>query len=121
MAVIRIIVGKRVKKISVPSSSLTRSFGSSAYLQASAEPSNASYGKLYYEVKNPAILRVSAKGKVTSLSSGTTKVTIYSKDGRAKKNVTVKVKDGSLRSTSTGAVKGTKNSDNTALIWYGLP
>lgn len=121
VAVIRIVVGKRVKKISVPSSSLTLSFGSSAYLQASAAPSNASYGKLYYEVKNPAILRVSAKGKVTSLSSGTTKVTIYSKDGRAKKNVTVKVKDGSLRSTSTGAVKGTKNSDNTALIWYGLP
>ena len=77
---IRLIVGKKVKKITVPSTQISIPFGGSVRLEAAAKPENASYTKLHYEVKNPEIITVSAKGKVTSLASGSTSVTIYSKE-----------------------------------------
>lgn len=118
---IRLIVGKTVKKISVPTTQLTMSFGASMRLNAVAKPSNSSYTKLYYEVKNPKIAKVSSTGKVTSLASGSTSVTIYSKDGNVKKVVRIKVKEGTIRTTTKGTVNGTKSSDATSLIWYGIP
>ena len=121
VAVIRVIVGKKVKKITVPATQITIPFGGSARLEAVAKPDSASYTKLYYEVKNPEIVKVSAQGKVTSLTSGSTSVTIYSKDGNSKKTVRVKVAEGTVRTTTKGNVKGTKSSDATSLIWYGIP
>ena len=121
VAVIRVIVGKKVKKITVPATQITIPFGGSARLEAVAKPDSASYTKLYYEVKNPEIMKVSAQGKVTSLTSGSTSITIYSKDGNSKKTVRVKVAEGTVRTTTKGNVKGTKSSDATSLIWYGIP
>ena len=118
---IRLIVGKKVKKITVPSTQISIPFGGSVRLEAAAKPENASYTKLHYEVKNPEIITVSAKGKVTSLASGSTSVTIYSKDGNSKKTVRVKVAEGTIRTTTKGNVKGTKSSDAASLIWYGIP
>lgn len=118
---IRLIVGKKVKKITVPSTQISIPFGGSVRLEAAAKPENASYTKLHYEVKNPEIIKVSAKGKVTSLASGSTSVTIYSKDGNSKKTVRVKVAEGTIRTTTKGNVKGTKSSDAASLIWYGIP
>lgn len=118
---IRLIVGKKVKKIHVPQTRIILPFGGSAGLQAVVQPSTASYAKLYYEVKNPKIATVSSKGKVTSLTAGSTQVTIYSKDGNAKKTVRIKVKEGTTRTTSKGTVQGTKSSDASTLIWYGIP
>lgn len=121
VAAIRLIVGKNVKKITVPATQITIPFGGTARLDAAVKPENASYTKLYYEVKNPNIVKVSAKGKVTSLTSGSTTITIYSKDGNKKKTVRVKVTAGTLRTTTKGSVKGVKSSDEASLIWYGIP
>lgn len=121
VVVIRVIVGKKVKKITVPATQLTIPFGGNVRLEAVAKPESASYTKLYYEVKNPEIVKVSAQGKVTSLTSGSTTITIYSKDGNCKKTVRVKVAEGTLRTTTKGNVKGTKSSDAASLIWYGIP
>lgn len=121
VVVIRVIVGKKVKKITVPATQITIPFGGSARLEAVAKPESASYTKLYYEVKKPEVVKVSAQGKVTSLTSGSTSITIYSKDGNSKKTVRVKVAEGTVRTTTKGNVKGTKSSDATSLIWYGIP
>lgn len=121
VAAIRLIVGKNVKKITVPATQITIPFGGTARLDAAVKPENASYTKLYYEVKNPNIVKVSAKGKVTSLTSGSTTITIYSKDGNKKKIVRVKVTAGTIRTTTKGSVKGVKSSDEASLIWYGIP
>ena len=99
---IRLIVGKKVKKITVPSTQISIPFGGWVRLEAAAKPENASYTKLHYEVKNPEIITVSGKGKVTSLASGSTRVTIYSKDGNSKKTVRVKVAEGTIRTTTKG-------------------
>ncbi|MGN1206109.1 MAG: carboxylesterase family protein [Eubacterium sp.] len=118
---IRLIVGKKVKKITVPSTQITLPFGGSTRLQAVATPANASYGKLYYEVENPQIISVSSSGKVTSLTQGSTYVSILSKDGNAKKTVRVRVKEGTVRTTTKGSVQGVKSNGEATLIWYGIP
>lgn len=118
---IKITVGKKVSKIKVDSTSVVINVGTKVKLRASVSPANASNKKLFYASSDPAAVTVSKTGRVTAVASGSSVITITSKDGHAKKKVKVKVQSELVRTTSKGKVKGTEDASGKALVWYGVP
>ncbi len=118
---IKITVGKKVSKIKVPSTKVELFVGGKVKLGASVSPSNASNKKLFYASSNPAAVTVSKTGRVTAVASGSSVITITSKDGHATKKIKVKVQSELVRTTSKGKVKGVEDADGKALVWYGVP
>lgn len=106
MLVIRVTVGKKVSKINVKSKTVNMYVGDKAALNAAAAPASASNKKLFYSSSNPAVATVSKSGRVTAVISGSSVITIQSKDGHATKKVKIKVQSELVRTTSKGKVKG---------------
>lgn len=91
-ATCKITVKQYVKKLTVKNAvnnTVAIKKGKSLTLQVKVEPSNASNKKVTYTTKNKKIATVNSKGKVTAKKAGKTTITIKSKDGKAKKNITV--------------------------------
>lgn len=118
---IRIVVGKKVTRIQLPVTSLVLNIGDKASLNASVLPEDASNTKLFYSASDLSVINVSKSGRVTALQRGNSVITIQSKDGRAKKKVSVKVQSELIRTTTKGKVQGIEDADGKALVWYGVP
>lgn len=118
---IKITVGKKVSKIKVSSTSVVLNVGAKLKLGASVSPASASNKRLFYVSSNPTAVTVSAAGRVTAVTSGSSVITITSKDGHATKKVKVKVQSELVRTTSKGKVKGIEDASGKALVWYGIP
>lgn len=118
---IKITVGKKVSKINVPSTNLTLKVGDSVRLGTTVSPSNASNKKVFYASSKPGKATVSKTGKVVAVASGSTVITITSKDGSKTKKVNVKVQSELIKMTSKGAVKGVEEEEGAALVYYGVP
>lgn len=84
---------------------LTMKLGESHTLQAVVEPYAALDKNVTYESSNPAVVTVSAIGKVTAVGVGTATVTVTTKDGGFTDTCTVTVTDDTppLRVDFTGA------------------
>ena len=118
---IRVTVGKKVSKINVKSTTVNMYVGDKAALNAAAAPASASNKKLFYSSSNPAVAKVSKNGRVTAVLSGSSVITIQSKDGHAVKKIKIKVQSELVRSTSKGKVKGIEDANGKSLVWYGVP
>lgn len=66
--------------------------GKSLTLKAKVSPANASSKSVTWQSSNPAIAKVSSKGKVTALAPGKVKITAISKEGGKKASITLTVK-----------------------------
>lgn len=64
---------------------------------------------------------MSKSGRVTAVISGSSVITIQSKDYHATKKVKIKVQSELVRTTSKGKVKGVEDANGKALVWYGVP
>lgn len=118
---IRVIVGKKVSKITVPSTSVVMNIGDKGNVGATISPANASNKKMFYESSKTGVVTVSKTGRLTAVASGNSVITIRSKDGHAKKKVKVKVQSELIKTTSKGKVKGIEEANGKALTWYGIP
>lgn len=118
---IRVTVGKKVSKINVKSTTVNMYVGDKAALNAAAAPASASNKKLFYSSSNPAVAKVSKNGRVTAVLSGSSVITIQSKDGHAVKKIKIKVQSELVRNTSKGKVKGIEDANGKSLVWYGVP
>lgn len=118
---IKITVGKRVSSIKPTSTKVTMDVGAKVKLSVKVLPSSASNKDVFYVCSNPSVATVSKYGKITGVSSGNATITIYSKDGNAKKKISVKVQSPILRTTTKGKVKGIETNNGRSLIWYGVP
>lgn len=118
---IKVTVGQKVTKISVPSTSLSLFVGGKAKLSAAVFPSNASNKKLFYSSSNPAAVTVTANGRISAVAKGKSVITITSKDGSKVKKVKASVQSELVRTTSKGSVAGVEEADAKALVWYGIP
>lgn len=84
---IRVRVGKKVTKVSLPSKSMEVNVGKSERMQATVAPSNATTKKVKYSSSNKSVATVSSAGLVHGKSKGTATITASSTDGSGKKAV----------------------------------
>lgn len=118
---VRITVGKPVSRITAKSSSLSMFVGAKSRLSVRVLPSSAANKKVFYQSSNEAAVTVSKTGRLTAIASGSSVITITSKDGHAKKKIKVKVQSELIKATSKGNVKGTEDANAKAIVWYGVP
>lgn len=93
-ATCKVTVKQQVKKITVTNSvsnTIAVRIGKTVTLKTKVEPSNASNKKLTYSSSKRSVATVDSKGRVKGKKAGTAKITIRSKDKKAKKVITVKV------------------------------
>lgn len=116
---IKITVGKPVLKVTTNTTSVTLMSGETFRLKTSVSPANASNKGVLYTSSNENVAKVSSCGKISTVNGGTTKIYVSSKDGRAKKTVSVKVYSRLIRNTNYGKVRGARLTNS--LVWYGIP
>ncbi|MFS0637389.1 Ig-like domain-containing protein [Mesobacillus foraminis] len=86
----------KVSKITVSPSKITINAGSKTKLKATVSPSNATYRKITWSVKNGNVAKVDKQGNVIGVSPGTT--TLYAKADGKSASVSVKVQKVSVTS-----------------------
>ncbi len=117
---LKIKVGKPTKNIKLSQDEYSLTVGGTANLKYSVLPKSASNRKTYYEMSQPGIVSISAKGVITAISPGDVKVTIYSADGCSKTSFSVSVVAELVRTTKYGVIKGTR-VNSKCLGWFGVP
>ena len=80
----KIVVGTPVKSVRLNKKSVTIKTGDKFQLKASVSPKKASNKKVTYKSSNPSVAKVSSKGAITALKSGTAKITATAMDGTGK-------------------------------------
>ncbi len=117
-ASVKVTVGTRVSSVTVSESSVTVKKGDTYTVKASVSPTGASNKTLSYTSSDKSIAKVSSKGVITAVSSGTAKITVKAADGSGKKAViTVKVTSGSKSSsdkTTSSKSDTSKSSTSTS-------
>ncbi len=83
-AACKIVVGTPVKSVRLNKKSVTIKTGDKFQLKASVSPKKASNKKVTYKSSNPSVAKVSSKGAITALKSGTAKITVTAMDGTGK-------------------------------------
>lgn len=89
----KVVVKQPVTKIALNKDKINLDNGKSYTLKITVAPKNASNKAVTWKISNPKVAVVSAKGKITGKSAGTTVITVTAKDGSGKKascKVTVK-------------------------------
>lgn len=97
---ILINVGIKVRKITMPTNSMTLDVSQTASVKGEVHPENATKKKLKYTSSAPEIVSVSSNGTVTGKAKGEATVTATSTDGSNKKvkcKVSVKIPTQSIR------------------------
>ncbi len=100
VAGIRVRVGRKVSKLSLPVSVKDLDVGTSFRVRAKVAPKNATKKKVKYRSSNTKAATVSSSGMVYGKAKGTTTITAYSTDGSGKKKsckVNVKVPSQSVK------------------------
>lgn len=118
---IKIIVGTPVSQIKLANVGNSFLVGDTVKLAPRIFPSNASNKNVFYYSQNENVATVSKNGKITTTGSGSTKIQIISKDGRAKKYYQITVQSELNRVTTKGEVQGLEDVEKKSLIWYGIP
>lgn len=93
-AKIRIQVGRKVKKVSLPAKSLALDINAQTTLPAVVTPMDATEGTVKYKSSNKKVVSVSQSGVVKARAKGTAVITASSMDGTDKKalcKVTVRI------------------------------
>ena len=93
-AKIRIQVGRKVKKVSLPAKSLALDINAQTTLPAVVTPMDATEGMVKYKSSNKKVVSVSQSGVVKARAKGTAVITASSMDGTDKKalcKVTVRI------------------------------
>lgn len=91
-ASVEVTVGTKVSSVTVPEKSIALGKGDTYTIKPTVSPSKASNKKLAYSTSDNGIAKVSSKGVITAVKTGTAKITVKSTDGSGKKAViTVKV------------------------------
>ena len=106
-----VTVRQRVKKVTVPESSVTVSAGSSLQLQWGIQPENADNKAVTFSSSKESVAKVDQSGVVTGISKGSATITITAADG-SKKSATVKV-------TVTQSVTGMRLSETNTTVNVG--
>lgn len=89
MAKAKVRVVREARSISVKPSYLPMVVGEKKRISAVVKPKNATYKTVKYSSENPEIAMVDAKGRITALTSGKTKINVTAKDNSGKKQVVV--------------------------------
>lgn len=117
-------VGTPVESISIVENNSTIQINTrdTHKLGATVSPQNASTRTLIYSSSNESVATVSEKGVVTGISRGSAKITVSSKDSRAKLTVYVKVFDPAPLTVDTldGRIKGYNSAIDIA-AWHDVP
>lgn len=103
---LRVRVGRKVSKLSLPVSTKDLDVGTSFRVQAKVAPVNATKKKVKYYSSNTKTATVSSSGMVYGKAKGTTTITAYSTDGSGKKiscKVNVKIPSQSVKLDAQGA------------------
>lgn len=87
---IKVIVGTRVRKITLSKKSVTLDEGKSYTIRKTIAPSKASYKKVKYSTSDKKVATVNKNGKITAVKAGVATITVYAMDG-SKKKATMKV------------------------------
>ena len=84
-AKIKVRVGRKVSRLSLPAAEKDLDVGSSFSMQAKVSPGNATRKKVTYRSSNKKAVTVSSGGMVYGKAMGTATITAYSTDGSGKK------------------------------------
>ena len=101
---------KSVSTVKVASVSLNKTkynitVGQTYTLLATINPTNAKNKTIKWTSSNPRIVKVDAKGKITAVSAGTTKITITTVDGNKKATCSVIVNNPIIKVTAVSLNK----------------
>lgn len=102
---IRVQVGRKVSKVTLPAKLLDLDVNSSVSLKAKIAPSNATKKKLTYRSSNKSIATVSSTGVVYGKAKGSANITVSSTDGSGRKvtcKVQVKIPSRSIQLNTDG-------------------
>lgn len=84
-AKIKVQVGRKVSKVSLPAKTITLDVRAKTKMNATVSPSNATKRNLTYRSSNKDVAAVSSTGVVHGKAKGTATITAISKDGSGKK------------------------------------
>ena len=92
VSVVKVSKFKKVKKITAKASATSLAVGKSAKVSVSFNPKKASNKNVIFKSSAPAVVKVTAAGKIIAQKAGAAKITVTSCDNKkAKATVTVKV------------------------------
>jgi hypothetical protein len=115
---VKVVVKKIKKKVTkvTATKSITVAVGEKQKIKTSVKPAKATLKTLTFATKNKKVAKVSAKGAVTGVAEGSTKVVVKAVDGSKKKATVAVVVSGSAVSTAatTPAVVATTPAVATA-------
>lgn len=83
--VIKVTVGKPVTKVSLNKANLTIAKGKTSKLTAAVSAKTASNKKVIWSSSNPNVVKVSSKGLITAVNTGSATITAVAADGSGKK------------------------------------
>ncbi len=86
-AKLRVLVGRRVTRVSLTADHVKLDVKGSAKLQANVFPANATKQNLSYHSSDKSVVSVSSKGVLRGKAEGKAKITVSAKDGSGKKAV----------------------------------
>lgn len=118
---IRVRVGKKISRISLPAKNWTLDVGKSFSLKAQVSPSNATKKKVTYRSSQSKVAKVSSSGTVYGKKEGTATITAYSTDGTGKKascKVKVRIPSKSVKvdTTQIRVEAGYKHTINATVL-----